>query len=91
LFADGALISEEDCELSTPADAPRHSAGYRLADRFPPSGSGKENLHGEVDFYEVLVWDRPLTDAELKALHSYLLLPRKPLEAAREVVPSARQ
>jgi hypothetical protein len=49
----------------------RQSAGNRLGERVPGG------YHGSQDLYEVLVYDRVLSDDELKSLHSYLLLPRK--------------
>jgi hypothetical protein len=69
-YLDGRSGAWEEIMEDLPVVA-RQSAGYRLAERVPAG------YHGSQDLYELLVYDRVLSDDELKSLHSYLLLPRK--------------
>ena len=50
----------------------QRDAGYLIGSRRPP----RDDLFGANDVYEILVYDRVLPEAELDALHEYLLSPR---------------
>jgi hypothetical protein len=52
----------------------RQDTGYLLGSRWPP----RSDLFGACDLYEILAYDRVLSEAELQSLHQYLLAPRAP-------------
>lgn len=52
----------------------QQDTGYLIGSRWPP----RSDLFGANDLYEILVYDRVLSGAELQSLHQYLLAPRAP-------------
>jgi hypothetical protein len=72
MYLDGQL-TDLDEPSGTTAQV-KQTKGYVIGSRWPING----NFFGRNDVYEILVYDRVLSGAELQSLHQYLLAPRAP-------------
>jgi hypothetical protein len=72
IYLDGELMDIDAASSATPPV--RQSRGYVIGSRWPINGQ----FFGRNDVYEILVYDRVLSDAELQSLHQYLRVPRTP-------------
>jgi hypothetical protein len=66
-WSDGKLV-DEVTDLSFDAFPSIQKRGYRLGSGVPP----RDDLFGDQDLYEILVYDRLLTEREIEALNVYL-------------------
>jgi hypothetical protein len=66
-WSDGKVV-DEVTDLSFDAIPATQKRGYHLGSGVPP----RDDLFGDQDLYEILVYDRVLSDKEIEALNLYL-------------------